>query len=106
MAFRVPVDGTQGLQLSLSNFLPESVPETAETIVRPTSDEKITLSLGSNFTSPKLRRGVYVIAYRDADGGAIPSWSSSVLARRANELFIVDATFSYVVMRVDYAQAL
>jgi hypothetical protein len=101
----VPVDGTQGLQLSLSNFLPESVPETAETILQPTSDEKITLSLGSNFTSPKLRRGVYVIAYRDADGGAIPSWSSSVLARRGNELVIVDAAFSYVVIRVDYAPA-
>jgi len=46
---------------------------------------------------------VYVIAYRELSDPAIPAWQLCSLARRANDLVIPNAAFSYVVLRVDYA---
>jgi len=103
VAFRVPVDGTNGLQLCLSNFKADDAPTTAESVLRPAPDETITLSLAALSAEPKLQRGVYVIGYRDPADGPIPAWSSMILARRANDLVIPNAAFSYVVLRVDYA---
>jgi hypothetical protein len=64
----------------------------------------LTLSLG-NVPGPKLARGVYVLAFREEDSDTMSNWSRLSLAHGDSGYYISGATFSYVLLNVDYAPA-
>jgi hypothetical protein len=99
--FRVPVDGTSGLQLNLIRQ-PSGTTKNANTGGKP--DATIVLGLGSTAGQPKLQRGVYVVAYRETTDGTDPSWDRLDLVRNGSDLTISGGSLSYAIFTVDYAR--
>jgi hypothetical protein len=69
----------------------------------PATEAPLALTLGSDSGALKLRRGVYVIAFRERGGDSIPPWSAHSLTAKGGQLVVDTRSFSYVVMTVDYA---
>jgi hypothetical protein len=105
ISFNVPVPSTSGVTLMVTRQRPtasqepSSTPPPIESEVSP-----LTLSLG-NVAGPKLTRGVYVLAFREEAGDSMSNWSRLSLAHTENGYYIAGATFSYVLLNVDYAPA-
>jgi hypothetical protein len=78
---------------------PSTTPPALEPEVSP-----LTLSLG-NVTGPKLTRGVYVLAFREEDSDSMSNWSRLSIANGEGGYYIAGATFSYMILNVDYAPA-
>jgi len=106
LSYTVQVPSTSGVSLvvrhrsPVANAAPLTAPPALESEVTP-----LTLSLG-NVAGPKLTRGVYVLAFREEDGDSMSSnWNRFTLAPSENGYYIADATFSYLILNVDYAPA-
>ena len=102
VSFRVPIEATSGLPLLFTRLKTSAVSETAPSGV-PVPDEMLRLSLGSASNAPKLRRGIYVIAYGEDGARGVTNWSTVPITRRGNDIVVPDAQFSYVVLKIDYA---
>jgi len=104
VGFNMPVPSTSGVTLMVkrqrpSVSQPSPTPPALESEVSP-----LTLSLG-NVAGPKLTRGVYILAFREEDGDSMSNWSRLTLAQSESGYYISGATFSYLILNVDYAPA-
>jgi len=105
LSYTVQVPSTSGIALMVRRQRPtpdkdSEVPPVLESEVTP-----LTLSLG-NVAGPKLTRGVYVLAFREEESDSMSSnWNRFTLAPSDNGYYISGATFSYLVLNVDYAEA-
>ena len=96
--FVLPVTSTEGAQLVVRR-LRVGIEAAAK------NDEALLpLSLGVESGTLKLQRGVYVVAFREAPGEEVPNWYNLSIASANGVLSIPNATFSYVMITVDYAQ--
>jgi hypothetical protein len=105
LSFTVQVPSTSGVSLIVRRQRP--TPD-AESAVQPPLEPEVsalTLSLG-NVDGPKLTRGVYVIAFREEEGDNMSDWRRMSIAPTENNGYVVSgATFSYLILNVDYADA-
>lgn len=63
----------------------------------------LTLTTGSSSGVPKLKKGVYVIAFREKEGQKV-DWSRCALARNSDgRLHVTGASFAHAILSVDYA---
>lgn len=105
LSYTVPVPSTTGVALMVRRQRPTTdavseKPPALESEVTP-----LTLSLG-NVAGPKLTRGVYVLAFREEEGDSMSSnWNRFTLASSDSGYYVSGATFSYVILNVDYADA-
>ena len=80
----------------------------AESEVTPPLESEVTpltLSLG-NVAGPKLTRGVYVLAFREEESDSMSSnWNRFTLVHSDDGYYLSGATFSYLILNVDYADA-
>ena len=95
VSFRVPVDATSGLQLLFSRLDPD-----ADLSQPQRADDMVTFKLNGSSSDPKLQRGIYVVAYGEQ---AAPNWSAVPITRQGRDIVVPKATFSYVVIGIDYA---
>jgi hypothetical protein len=104
LAFTVQVPSTSGVSLVVRRQRPSS--ETELTAQPPLEPEvsALTLSLG-NVAGPKLARGVYVLAFREEEGDSMTDWRRMSVAPTETSYVVSGATFSYLILNVDYADA-
>jgi len=115
VSFTVPVDGEQRLSMGvlvkqqpakLSGRLPnrrELLPSTDEP-----DENNVTLTLLSDPSAPKLRRGYYILAI--GDDKFAPNWGSMELRRTENGFQLLEISafetkpvdFDFVVLSIDY----
>jgi hypothetical protein len=63
----------------------------------------LALALGTGFGAMKLQRGVYIVAFRESNGDAVPPWSSHSVSLKNGQLVVDSEAFSYAVLTIDYA---
>jgi hypothetical protein len=105
IAFNVPVSATDGVTMVVRRMQTEAA-ETAENAPRgfaADGESSAGLALGFGSKSAKLARGVYVIAFRETVDDVMTDWSLFRLAKRSTDFVVTPASFTYVVMTVDYA---
>jgi hypothetical protein len=105
LSFTVQVPSTSGVSLMVRRQRP--APDTESAVPPPLEPEvsRFTLSLGS-VDGPKLTRGVYVIAFREEEGDSMSDWRRMSIAPTENNGYAISgATFSYLILNVDYADA-
>lgn len=104
LSYTVQVPSTGGVSLVVRHRRPST--ETAALTAPPALEAEVTpltLSLG-NVAGPKLTRGVYVLAFReDAADSMSSNWNRLTLAPSEDGYYVSGATFSYLVLNVDYA---
>jgi hypothetical protein len=103
LAFTVQVPSTSGVSFTVRSQRPTQ----AETTALPPLEgdvSQLTLSLG-NVAGPKLARGVYVLAFREDDGDSMADWRRMAITPAESGYVISGATFSYLILNVDYADA-
>jgi hypothetical protein len=105
ISFTMPVLATTGVGLlvrrqrpALKEVAAASVPPSIESEVSP-----ITLSLG-NVAGPKLTRGVYAFAFREEESDSMSNWGRLSIVPTEGGYMIPGATFSYLLLHVDYAE--
>jgi hypothetical protein len=116
VAASVPVADTRALTLSIDALSerPAALRALASRIApagsRPRFEESIiNLGFGTSDATTKLRRGVYILAFRESAGEGTPAWSS--LRYRADDSTLSvaglegerPASFSHIVLTTDYA---
>jgi hypothetical protein len=105
LSYTVQVPSTSGVSLVVRHRNP--VATTAPLTAPPALESEITpltLSLG-NVAGPKLTRGVYILAFREDNGDSMSNWSRLTLAQSEGGYYVSGATFSYLILNVDYAPA-
>ena len=100
VSFRVPIDAVGGLQLLFTRMKEEAG---ADDGTAPKPDDMVALTLGSSSRLPKLRRGIYVVAYGESGMHGVTNWAAVPITRRSGEIVVPEARFSYVVFSIDYA---
>lgn len=103
VAFTVQVPSTSGVSFTVRGQRPSQ----AETEAMPPLDpgvSQLTLSLGS-VAGPKLARGIYVLAFREAEDDSMTDWRRMAIVPAESGYAISNATFSYLILNVDYADA-
>jgi hypothetical protein len=105
VAFTVQVPSTTGVSLAVRRSRPTTSQTTTDALppLEPESSP-LTLSLG-NVAGPKLARGVYVLAFREDEGDSMADWRRMAIAPAESGYAISGATFSYLILNVDYAGA-
>ncbi|HEX7678930.1 MAG TPA: hypothetical protein VF713_12450 [Thermoanaerobaculia bacterium] len=101
LAFTVQVPSTSGVSFTVRSQRPTQ----AETTALPPLEadaSQLTLSLG-NVAGPKLARGVYVLAFREEEGDSMADWRRMAITPVESGYAISGATFSYLILNVDYA---
>jgi hypothetical protein len=105
VSFNMPVLSTSGVALMVTRQRPTPSQEASATPPAIESEvSPLTLSLG-NVAGPKLARGVYVLAFREENSDSMSNWSRFSLAHSDSGYYISGATFSYLLLNVDYAPA-
>jgi hypothetical protein len=104
VSFNMPVPSTSGVTLMVTRQ--RATPQEPSATPPPIESEvsALTLSLG-NVAGPKLARGVYVLAFREENSDSMSNWSRLSIANGDNGYYIAGATFSYLLLNVDYAPA-
>ena len=95
IGFAVPITATHGLQFLVRRVTADTDGPAIETFA---------LTLGSEYGTMKLQRGVYVIAFRESAGDSVPAWSALSLSSNGGQLIVNTTAFSYAVMTIDYAE--
>jgi hypothetical protein len=104
VSFQVPVLATTGLSFLARYKRPALVSAPLSNEPPPLEPDNVlfTLSLGG-VPGPKLQGGVYVVALREtADDSSSPDWERLRIINNGGNVVVVNATFTYVVMTVDY----
>ncbi len=105
LSFTIQAPATSGVSLLVRRLRPTSQPSSATPPPIETEVSPLTLSLG-NVAGPKLNRGVYALAFREEDGDSMTNWGRMALAPAESGGFIISgATFTYLLLNVDYADA-
>jgi hypothetical protein len=106
ISFTMLVPSTTGVAFMIKRQRPSAAKMAASATPPPMESETspLTLSLG-NVAGPKLTRGVYALAFREEDGDSMPSWNRLAIAPSNGDYIIPGATFSYLLLNVDYADA-
>lgn len=105
LSFVIQAPATSGISLLVRRMRPTSETSTATPPPIETESSPLTLSLG-NVAGPKLNRGVYALAFREENGDSMMNWSRMALAPAESGGFILSgATFTYLLLNVDYADA-
>jgi hypothetical protein len=104
LSFTVQVPSTTGVSLVVRRQRPVATAATADQPPLEPEVTPLTLSLG-NVAGPKLTRGVYVLAFREEEGDSMADWRRMAIAPADNSYVISGATFSYLILHVDYADA-
>jgi len=104
LAFTVQVPSTTGVSFTVRRQRPTSQTETSAQPPLEPEISPLTLSLG-NVAGPKLARGVYVLAFREDESDSMADWRRMAIVPTENGYDISGATFSYLMLNVDYADA-
>jgi hypothetical protein len=104
LSFVVQVPSTSGVSLMVRRQRPTDQTETAAPPPMEPEVSPLTISLG-NVAGPKLTRGVYALALREEEGDSMGNWNRLSIAASDDGYYIPGATFSYVILNVDYADA-
>jgi len=104
LSYTVPVPSTSGVALMVRRQRPTSDKESEVPPALEPEVTSLTLSLG-NVAGPKLARGVYVLAFREEEGDSMSNWNRLTLAPSEGGYYVSGATFSYLILNVDYAPA-
>jgi hypothetical protein len=104
ISFTIQVPSTGGVPLVVRRLRPAIQKESAEQPPIEPEVAPLTLSLG-NVAGPKLAHGVYVLAFREEDSDGMKDWSRMAIERADTGYVISGATFSYLILNVDYADA-
>jgi hypothetical protein len=105
VSFAMQVPSTTGVAFMVRRQRPSLALTTSEGVPpMETETSPLTLSLG-NVAGPKLTRGVYAMAFREEDGDSMPSWNRLAIAPANGGYIIPGATFTYLLLNVDYADA-
>jgi len=106
VSFTMPVPSTTGVTFLIKRQRPSAAKVVASSTPPPIESETspLTLSLG-NVAGPKLTRGVYALAFREEEGDGMPSWNRLAIASANGSYVISGATFSYLLLNIDYADA-
>lgn len=104
LSFTIQAPSTTGVSFLVRRQRPSNAPETSEPPAIEAETANLTLSLG-NVAGPKLTRGVYVFAFREEAGDSMPSWGRMAIAHSDSGYYISGATFTYLLLNVDYADA-
>lgn len=105
VGFNMPVPSTSGVMLMVKRQRPSVSTDTATPPAIESEVSALTLSLG-NVAGPKLTRGVYVLAFREENSDSMSNWNRLTLAPSQNDgYYVAGATFSYLILTVDYAPA-
>ncbi|HXH90731.1 MAG TPA: hypothetical protein VNN25_04050 [Thermoanaerobaculia bacterium] len=102
ISFMIQVPSTGGVPFVVRRLRPTIQKESTEQPSLEPEVAPLTLSLG-NVAGPKLTRGVYVLAFREEDSDGMSDWSRMAIARVDTGYVISGATFSYLILNVDYA---
>jgi len=102
LSFVVQVPSTSGVSLMVRRQRPTDQMETAAPPPMEPEVSPLTLSLG-NVAGPKLTRGVYALAFREEESDSMGNWNRLSIAPSDDGYYIAGATFSYVILNVDYA---
>jgi len=102
LSFVVQVPSTTGVALMVRRQRPTNQTETAAPPPLEPEISPLTLSLG-NVAGPKLTRGVYALAFREEESDSMGNWNRLSIAASDDGYYIAGATFSYVILNVDYA---
>ena len=102
ISFMIQVPATGGVPFVVRRVRPTILKESTEQPALEPEVAPLTLSLG-NVAGPKLARGVYVLAFREEDSDRMSDWSRMAIARVDAGYVISGATFSYLILNVDYA---
>jgi len=103
LAFTVRVPSTSGVSFAIRRQRPSQEGAAGLSPVEPESSA-LTLSLG-NVAGPKLARGVYVLAFREEEGDSMTDWRRMAIVPAESGYGISGATFTYLMLNVDYADA-
>ena len=101
LSFTINVPSTNGVSFLVRRQRPSTAGESASPSPLETEVTPVTLSLG-NVAGPKLTRGVYVFAFREEEGDSMPSWGRMSVAPSDNGYLVSGATFTYLLLSVDY----
>jgi hypothetical protein len=105
LSFTIQAPATSGISLLVRRLRPSSQPSSVTPPPIETEASALTLSLG-NVAGPKLNRGVYALAFREEEGDSMTNWGRMALAPAESGGFIISgATFTYLLLNVDYADA-
>ena len=104
LSFTVRVPSTTGVALVVRRQRPSAGAELSAQPPLEPEVSPLTLSLG-NVAGPKLTRGVYVLAFREEESDRMTDWRRMSLAPSDNSYVISGATFSYLILNVDYGDA-
>jgi len=105
LSYTVQVPSTSGVALMVRRQRPTTEAESAVPPPLESEVTPLTLSLG-NVAGPKLPRGVYVLAFREEESDSMSSnWNRFTLAHSDDGYYLSGATFSYLILNVDYADA-
>jgi hypothetical protein len=105
LGFTIQPPATSGVSFLVRRQRPTNQP--ASEAVPPIEAETspLTLSLG-NVAGPKLARGVYALAFREENADSMASWNRMALAPVDGGGYVISgATFTYLLLNVDYADA-
>jgi hypothetical protein len=104
ISFTMPAPSTTGVPLLVRRERP-ATNQASSTSVPAIENEAspVTLSLG-NAAGPKLTRGVYAFAFREEQSDSMANWSRMSIAPEEGGYIISGATFSYLLLNVDYAE--
>ena len=102
--FRVPVDAMDGMRLVFTRFTSARIAAASEDAkAQTTPDDTMQFSLATAPGTAKLRRGLYVVSYREPGVSSVGNWSTLSITRKDNDLIVPGASFAYLVFSVDYA---
>jgi len=104
LSFTTKVAATSGVSFLVRRQRPSNtnVNATAAPAIE-TEASPVTLSLG-NVAGPKLNRGVYAFAFREEESDSMSNWGRLMIAPTEDGYIIPGATFSYMLLHVDYAE--
>jgi hypothetical protein len=103
VTFTIQVPSTGGVSFIVRRMRPTVQQASTEPPPLESEATPLTLSLG-NVAGPKLARGVYVMAFREEDADSMRDWSRMAIERGDDGYAISGATFSYLILNVDYAE--
>jgi hypothetical protein len=105
LSFTIQAPATSGISLLVRRLRPTNQASTDAPPAIETEASPLMLSLG-NVAGPKLNRGVYALAFREEAGDSMMNWSRMALAPVESGGFLISgATFTYLLLNVDYADA-
>jgi len=105
LGFTIQAPATNGVSFLVRRQRPTNQPSSEAVPPMETEVSPLTLSLG-NVAGPKLTRGVYAFAFREENGDSMANWGRMAVAPVDGGGYVISgATFTYLLLNVDYADS-